>query len=66
MSERDLMSFMDASADELEKFLRGARLENGQSLGIDKATSIAQPVTSFSDHRRSRDRFSSTDRCRFG
>jgi len=41
MSERDLMSFMDALADELEEFLRGATLEDKQSLGIDKATSIA-------------------------
>jgi len=66
MSERDLMSFMDASADELEEFLRGATLEDGQSLGIDRATSIAQPVASLSDDRRSRDGLSSTDRYRFG
>jgi len=66
MSKRDLMLFMDTSADKLENFLRGATLEDRQSLGIDKATSIAQPVTSLSDDRKSRDGHSSTDRCRFG
>ena len=65
MSKRDLMSFMDTSADKLKEFLRGTTLKDGQPLGIDKATSITQPVSSLSDDRRSRDGLSSTDCCRF-
>jgi len=54
MSEYELISFIDASADELEEFLHGATPKDGPMPPTDGASTAAQPVTSFIDDRESR------------